>query len=108
MALTASINLNVTVLPDNDIWFANSQSWTNYWKQQLAELTIAPYPNSVYIPVPYNDLLVPCYQNIDSVDYVLVTKAMLDSLKARVNAMEQSYQNLRNELKAIGLLSNAQ
>lgn len=35
-----TISFTVAPLPDNDIWFANSAAWSNYWSGQSATASI--------------------------------------------------------------------
>lgn len=106
--LNGTANLNVTPLPDNDIWFANSQAWTNYWKTINLTLSFNPAATSKYVSVPFDASLQPCYQNIDGKDYVLITNEMFTSLMNRLNALEQSYQDFRTQLRAASFITNAQ
>lgn len=108
MPITAIVTLNVPDLPDADVWFANAAAWKNYWRQQIANVTIEPAATTLYVPSAYDTSLVPFYTNIDGVDYVLVTTAMFDSLMNRLDTLENSYQALRTQLKDAGLITNAQ
>lgn len=40
MPITASISIVVPALPDNDIWFANSAAWSNYWDDIEGDVSI--------------------------------------------------------------------
>jgi hypothetical protein len=106
--LTASIQFNIPALPDNDIWFANSQAWSNYWNGIAATATLSPAATALYVPVPYNNALVYCRIDIDGQDYNLVTDAMLTSLLGQLNALDAAVQDLRTQMKTAGYITNAQ
>ncbi len=108
MGLAGHINLVVPDLPDADVWFANAASWKNYWRNIGADLSFDPAPTAIYIPTPYNNVLVPLFTTIDGIDYVLVTLAMFDSLKARVDALEAAFQDMRTQMRDSGYITNAQ
>jgi len=106
MALTASINLNVTPLPDNDVWFANAQAWTNYWKNTVAQANFDPAVTSAYVAVPWNTALTPVTFNMpDNVNLLLVTVDMYNNMKARLDALNQAFSDLKAQMKAAGFIS---
>ena len=106
--LTATINLNVTPLPDIGIWFANASAWNNYWNNISGTVTINPAATSLYVPVPYNSALLFCRINIDGADYNLMTDIQLTSLLGQLNALDAAVQDLRTQLKTAGYITNAQ
>lgn len=108
MSLTANVTISVPPLTDNQVWFANADAWTNYWKQITSNVTFTPVNNTVYVPVAYDNNLVPVILNIGGESYVIITVEMFTSLKNRVEAMELSYRNLRTDLKDMGLIQNSQ
>lgn len=108
MAVQATITLEVPALPDAGVWFANASAWANYWRGQIATVTVEGAETTLYTPLAYDDTLVPVYQQIDGVDYVLVTQAMFQSMQARYDNLEFSYQSLRTQLKDAGLIDTAQ
>ena len=105
---TASATLDVTALPDNDIWFANSQAWSNYWKGQTVDITFDAAATTIYAASAYDNTLQPYVLNVDGVDNVLATNAMFTSLLARVNALNASYEALRTQMRDAGFITNAQ
>ena len=108
MAITASISLTVPALQENDTWFANAQAWTNYWKDVSGVVTINPVATSTYTSAFYDVSKNPLELVIDGTSYVFPTVAMLESLLNKVTVLDSSYQLLRNELVAGGLITNAQ
>jgi hypothetical protein len=108
MAITATISVNVSALPDNAIWFANSAAWSNYWSDITADVEVDAVANTIYDPEPYNNALQHYTLNVDGVDVPLATKLQIDSLIAQVAALDASYQQLRTEMRNAGYLENAQ
>ena len=108
MPLGATVNIAVPELPDSDVWFANAASWKNYWAEIPADVTLDPINTTLYVPVPYDNALQAAAFNVDGTDYIVATKAMFDSLKARLDTLEGSYQDLRSQLKDGSLITNAQ
>src|ERR1051326_4052315 len=109
MPLHVTFRLNVAPLPDNNVWFANAQAWANYWRDVGgADLEVEPVDNTIYVPSAYNAALQPVVLSIEGVDYVVVTKAMFDSLLQRVDQLNANYQTMRDELKAAGLIEHSQ
>lgn len=99
-----SISFSVPALSDTDIWFANAAAWSNYWAGVSGTATMSPIAVSTYTASAYNTALEPAVMNIGGVDYVLVTQAMLNSLLTRVDTLNASYEALRSELIAGGLI----
>lgn len=108
MALTASIRLNVPALPQNDVWFANAQAWSNYWRAIEADLEFDPITTTKYNAVAFDSTIEPTYINIDGVVHVVINKEMFDSLKATVTALDQAFKDMRNQLKNEGVITEAQ
>jgi hypothetical protein len=108
MAITASIALTVPSLPDNDVWFANSQAWANYWKDVSGTVILNPVTTDVYSPILYDTSINPVVMNVDGVDYNVVTVAMFQSILAQLQNLDFSYQLFRTNLKQGGLITEAQ
>lgn len=105
--ITFDLTVAVPPLSDKTVWFANAQAWNNYWQSVTAEATLDPITTSVYAPVTY----IPsdgCAQEIDGVQFVLATQAGIDSLAAKVAAIDTALQAFRQELKDGGLITEAQ
>lgn len=108
MALTVNVALNVPPLPENDIWFANAQAWSNYWRDIDIVGTLEPADTTVYASSPYDNSLIPLATNIDGTDYVLITLAMFTSLKNRLDVLNAAFEDMRTQMKDAGYISNAQ
>ena len=109
MAITFSFSLNVTPLPDNDIWFANAAAWSNYWAQQTGgTVTLNPIATTIYTPQPFDNTLLVEDIRIDGVDHNLPSLAMFQSLVNAFVACDNALKDLRSQLKAAGLITNAQ
>lgn len=109
MPITATIQINVPALPDNDVWFANAAAWTNYWTDITGDVTLDAIATTIYAATPYNvPGTDPYVLDVDGIEYRLATEAMINSLVARVQTLNDSYELLRNELKNAGLITNAQ
>jgi len=107
MGLSATISLSVPALPQNDVWFANSQAWTNYWANIDGTVTITPAATSVYTEVPFIATLYNAVQlNVDGTLYPpLVGVDMFNGLVNRVEALNTAFIKLRTDLYAGGLIS---
>lgn len=108
MPLTATISITVPALPDNDIWFANSAAWSNYWEDITGDVTLDPVATTVYVPAPYDDNLAPHDLTVDDMQYVFPTIEQFASLVAQVAAVDNCLQLLRTQLRTGGLITNAQ
>ena len=106
--MTATVSITVAPLPENDIWFANAAAWTNYWSDMTADITIDAIATVTYVPDPYNATLAPHDVMIDSQQCIFPTWDQFVSLKEELQALNASYQLLRNELRNAGLITNAQ
>ena len=102
--MLANISISVPALPDNDDWFVNRQAWTNYWRDVTAAVTFVPVEVEQYVEAAFDATLEPCIQNIDGTDFVLVTKAMFDSLRNRIDTLNQDYIDFRTQLETQGLI----
>ena len=110
MALEATLTIAAPALIDNTIWFTNAASWNNYWASVPATVSISAIDTTRYTERTYNTGLsagAPI-MNIAGVDYIVVTKPMFDDLLAMVNNLNDSYKTMRNELRAGGIITNAQ
>jgi len=106
--MTATISFNLPELTDNSVAFANAAAWNSYFSNITAEVEFDAIENTTYYPVAYNTGLVPAAFNIGDVDYIVPTSAMFTSLLNAYNALNTNYQLLRTELRAAGLITNAQ
>jgi len=107
--ITAEINVNVTPLTDNTIWFANAAAWNTYWANITANVEIDAIDTDLYTPVNYLTGLQPyAFQLNDGPVTVLATNEMFASLLAKVNALDTAFQTMRTELATAGLITNAQ
>lgn len=100
-----TISFSVPALSDTDIWFANAAAWSNYWAGVSGTATMSPVTVSTYTPSTFDTSIPPAVMNIGGVDYVLATQAMLNSLITRVDTLNASYEALRSELIAGGLIT---
>ena len=105
MGFQADIVLNIPALPDDNVWFANSQAWSNYCSNVAGTVDIDSATVSAYNEVPFDSNLVPAYINIDGTDYILLTQQMFNSYKARMESLLSSYETFRNELFLAGFTS---
>lgn len=106
--MTATVTLNPTELVDNVVWFANAAAWNQYWRNVEAEVTLDAIDTAVYVPSAYNSALLPYTFEIDGIVTAMATNSMLQSLITQVATLDASYKALRVELKAAGLITNAQ
>ena len=107
MALTASISINVPALPESDIWFANAAAWSNYWNDISGDVEFDPVVTQVYADSVFVDVG-DYVMNVDGVEFRLVQKATFDSLKNRLDVLNDSYEQLRTELRNAGIITQAQ
>lgn len=106
--LTATLQLNVPPLPDNDYWFINAAAWSNYWQNIVMTATFNPAANAIYVPSPFDPTTATDDFNIDGVEYYVPSLAMFNSLKAQVAALDASFQDLRAAMKTAGFIQNSQ
>lgn len=104
MAITFSINLNVTPLTDNTVAFANAAAWNNYFNDLSANATLDPIDVTSYTPSPYDEDLTPDQITIDGTVFTVPNMAMWNSLLASYQTLSDSYSTLRAELYAAGLI----
>ena len=103
--VNATVSLNVPALADSDIWFANSQAWSNYWAAVPAQIDIE-IDTTAYVAYTYNGSLVPANLKIDGIDYALVTMAQYNDMKSRVDTLNTAFELLKTELRNAGLITN--
>jgi len=109
MSLTASININVPALPDNDVWFANAAAWTNYWTDISGNVTFDPITTTIYAASAYNPGAGVYVINLDGMnEYRLITEEMFTSLLNRLNTLNTAFETMRTELRNAGLITQAQ
>lgn len=106
MALSVTIQLNVTPLADNQVWFADAESWLNYWRALNLEATFDPAENAVYTDVPFNTGLP--YLDISGGVGDVPTQDQFESLLADYAALKTAYRNLILTLKAAGYIEEAE
>jgi hypothetical protein len=112
--MTANVVINIVPLTDNEVWFANAAAWNNYWNNVDAEVEFDAITTIVYTPSAYNTGLQPIANVITDpttgadVVQITPTKAMFDSLRAQVTALDTAFQTMRTELKNGGLITEAQ
>lgn len=105
MALNATITLAPPALSDSVVWFANAAAWNNYWTACPATTSIS-ITTTTYTETAYDVSLQPYTLTVDGVDCVLATKAMLDSLKARVDTLNTGFIALKQAFIAAGLITD--
>lgn len=105
--ITFTLNLAVPPLTDQTVWFANAQSWSNYWTGVGGEATIDPIVTSIYAPNIFVDGD-PCITDIDGIQWQLISKPVFDSLVAQVAALDTALQTMRTELRDAGLITQSQ
>lgn len=108
MALTVNINLDVPDLEDNGVAFANNAAWKNYWSNINLTATFDPAVNDLYNEVPINGALTYTEFELEGNVYDVVGKLQFDNLLAAYAALNNSYKNLRDVLKAAGLITESQ
>lgn len=106
MGLKFNTNLAVPPLPENDVWFANSASWTNYWASIDISGTFDAYGNVPYAETPYDNTLVGNNFVYGDVAYPVPSQAQFNSLLAAYLALNASYKQMRSDLVAMGLIAN--
>ena len=111
--MTATVNLNIAELPENDVWFANAAAWNNYWDNVEAEVDFDPIVTTLYVPVAYNTGYHPIANAIQNPDgsttvQIFPTMDMFTSLRAQITALDSAVQTMRTELKNAGLITEAQ
>ena len=106
MALNAEIQIVVQDLPENDIWFANAQSWKNYWANVTGYIELTGAVVNTYTDTAYNYNLYNATRfNVDGTPYDLPSMEMLVALQAKFNTLMASYKGLRTALKDAGLIT---
>lgn len=106
MALNFNTNIVVPVLPENEVWFSNSASWTNYWSSINIQGTFDSYGNQPYAETAYDVTTQGLNLLYGEVNYVLPSQAQFNSLLASYQALNASYKQMRADLIAIGLFTN--
>ena len=106
--LSATLQLKVPALPNNDYWFINAAAWSNYWQNIIMTATFNPAANALYVPSPFDLTTATEDFNIDGVEYYMPSLAMFNSLKAQVAALDNAFQDLRTAMKAAGFITNSQ
>lgn len=106
--LTGTVSFNVAPLSDTDVWFANAAAWSNYWAtQDVGTITFNPITTTTYAALALVDIGSAAF-DVDGTLYYLVQQATFDSLVARVAALNAAFELMRTQLKAAGLITNAQ
>ena len=104
--MTTTISLAVPALTDNTIAFANAAAWNTYWNNISGTVDFDAITTTAYTPSPYDSALTPHDLTIGADRYIFPTQSMFESLRAQLAAIDASYQTLRGELYAAGLISN--
>lgn len=108
MGVQVNVVFNVPDLPAADVWFANNIAWKDYWAGIAATATFAGAITNLYVPSPFNNNLVAYNFNVDGVDMIVASIDMFNSLKNQVATLDAAVQDLRTQLKAAGLITQAQ
>ena len=106
--LTASINLDVPALPDNDVAFANNAAWQNYWSHIDITATFEGADNAIYVEQAYDNNAEGHVLQYEGVEYNVASKAQFDSLLLAYQTLNTNYKNLREALKNAGIITEAQ
>jgi len=106
--LTANISLVVPPLPDNDVAFANSAAWTNYWRNIQIAATFDPAVNSIYAESAYDNSIPQIDFNWNGVDISVPSIAQYNSLLLAYQTLNTNYKNLRDVMKAAGFITQSQ
>jgi len=109
MALNATGTLVVPPLSDNEEWFINVAAWNNYWTDIPLDITLTGADTTIYVPhVPNYALPFVQMAMEDGTTQDFPTKAQFNDLLTLVTTLNTSYELLRTELRAAGLITNAQ
>lgn len=107
MALTASFNLAVPALPDNQVWWANAAAWSNYWKDINVAVTFDPATTNIYVQTNYDVSIPFVVMNVDGIDQSLPSYAQHQSLVAAFVSLQTDYVLLKTAMKNAGFISQA-
>lgn len=106
--LTASINLDVPALPENDVWFANAAAWSNYWANIDVSVTFDGADTTAYAESAFDSSLK--YIAIPDSNGGLIelpTRAQFDSLLLAYQTLNTSIKAMRAALADAGIITNA-
>lgn len=103
--LQANINLSVPALPDNQVWFANSAAWSNYWKDINVNVVFNPAASVIYPNTNFNAALPFVAMNIDGVIQNLPSYDQFNSLLTAFIALQTDYVALKTVLKNAGFIT---
>lgn len=106
MPLNFNTNIVVPVLPENDVWWANSAAWTNYWSSINIQGTFDAYGNTPYAETPYDNTIQGENIIYGDINYSIPSRAQFNSLLAAYQTLNASYKQLRTDLVALGLIEN--
>lgn len=108
MPLSVNVNLDVPDLPDNDVAFANNAAWVNYWSNINLEATFDTADNDLYVESAYNDELEEHELLYNDESLSVPSIEQFNSLLLAYQTLNTNYKELRDVLKAIGLITNSQ
>lgn len=107
MPLNFNTNVVVPALPDNDVWWANSAAWSNYWANINIQGSFDAYGTVAYAEVPFDNTTQGINFLYGNVNYALTTQQQFNSLLAAYQALNADYKTLKANLVAIGLITTA-
>lgn len=106
MALNFKTNIIVPELPENDVWWANSAAWTNYWASINLQGSFDSYGNQAYAEIAYDNTLNGFNLLYGETNYAIPSQAQFNSLLAAFLALNAAFKQQRADLVATGLFTN--
>ena len=109
MGLNISTTVQVPPLSDNEVWFASAAAWNAYWTSIPLVVNIDGADTSIYTEVLPDYTLKSVQMNLqDGTTEKFVTEAQLDTVLVYLNTLNTAFKNMRDEMKAGGLITNSQ
>jgi hypothetical protein len=106
---TATINLNVPALPDNDVAFLNNAAWQNYWANVNLQAAFGTNADTtLYVEHAFDPALDNVQFVFNNITYSVPSIDQFNSLLAAYEALNTSYKELRDVLKTNGFITNSQ
>lgn len=118
---TINVSLDVSPLPDNAVWFANSAAWSNYWNTQEFSANIPIASAGVFgvvqsaVTVAYNvPAAIVAGYTIIQVDVAgngvltpvpIPQQVVIDNLVAQLNSLMADYTATKLALKNAGIIT---
>lgn len=118
------VGIVVPQLTDNSTWFVNVAAWNAYWLATTFSANIPVADSGTYGlikkaatavytdpgTIPTNRVTLQIDTDGDGVteNYEFVTAACFDSLKAQFDALNAAVKDMRTQLKATSVITNAQ